>query len=92
MNRESVRWQYVLHRVGPLHHDDYVRIIDHLSQLIGDNARFGQTVKVKVMDCKWSGVVYLTNSKCWTGNLVAATGAAYQPPTKGCLTAAQVTD
>jgi hypothetical protein len=80
----------VLHRVRPLYYHHCMRILDYFGKLVGDNARFGQAVKIKVMDLGCGGLIHTADRKGWAGYFVSAAQTAHQTSSKGRFAAAQV--
>jgi len=78
----------MLYDVRPFDHDYRLGITGYFRKLMSDQARFLETIKIKVMYLQVFGRIYLADGKRWTGNGVLAAHGTHKPARKRRFAAA----
>lgn len=92
MYRHAVVRNNTAHNIAPLYNGYEIRVAGHLCELFGDDPRLTKSVKIEVRDSKSWRLVFTVYRKCWATDCIKATCTPRKSPSKGCFSAAQVTN
>lgn len=92
LDSQSFFGQNVPDNVAPLNNSYNFWVAHYLGQLIGNNARFVEAIKIKMMDSKGISIVHLTNGKRRASHFVAAFGTTCYATDQCSFATTQVAD
>ena len=88
LNYQSLVRQDASHNIAPFYNRDYPRVLQRFFQLVGNNPRVTQPIKIKVVNLQIFSLVDFVKRKCRAGNPITATQATNQTARKSGFAAA----
>jgi len=88
LNYQSLVRQDASHNIAPFYNRDYPRVLQRFFQLVGNNPRVTQPIKIKVVDFQIFSPIDLVKRKRWATNPITTAQAANQAARKSGFAAA----